>query len=197
MTQAATKGRQDPLDPTRAAKAAAGLLAALSADLEGDQQLIADTVEGETDLFEVIDGVLARIREAEIGVVGIKAIEKDLAERRKRFEDGQKRDRALLEQAMTIAGLTTIARPTATLSLSQRPPALVVVEESEIPADYWRTGDPVLDRKALTEALRERAEHLAAPPDDPALLEAFHAAYPPIPGVTLSNGAPSLTIRTK
>lgn len=200
MTKVLSK-RPDFLDPVKEAQAVASLRAGIAA-LNEDGALLADTIEGETSLNEVVDLVLERIRDGEVIVAGIDAVTKDLAERSRRVSEGIKRDRALLEQAMTIAGLPTIVRPTATITLAQRPPQLVVTEEAEIPAGWWKAGEAVLDKKGLGEALKARAAALAAIPAEPGeardlALQAFARDYPAIPGATLSNGAPSLTIRTK
>lgn len=196
MSEAATKPRAW-LDPTKEALAVKALLEGLRQIGEADDEaLVADSIEGQTQLFEIIDAVLARMTDAEVMIEGIDAITKNLSGRKARYEARIKRDRALIEQAMTIADLAKIERPTATLSLAARPPSLTLTEESEIPAAYWKAGEPTLDRKTLAAALKERAAALAALPADPEAKAAAIAALPPeIPGATLSNGAPSLTVR--
>jgi hypothetical protein len=193
--------RPDFLDPVKEAQAVASLRASIAA-LNEDDELLADTIEGETSLNEVVDRVLDRMRDAEVIVDGVDAAVAKLNERKRRAEEGIKRDRALLEQALTIAGLDSLPRPTATLTVRQGTPQLVITEESEIPAAYWKAGDPKLDKKALGEALKARAAALAAIPAEPGeardqALAAFAEAFPDIPGATLSNGAPTLQIRVK
>lgn len=144
-----------------------------------DEVLALDTVEGETSLFEVIDAILVR-RLATLGMAeGTKAAIGDLKARQKRFEDRANYDRTIIEQAMALAELKTLQRPVATLSMADRKPSLVITTEADIPAKYWNPGDPTLDRKAL-------AADLASLGDGEN-----------IPGATLSNGAPTLSIRTK
>lgn len=181
MSEAPTKKR-DYLDPLKEAQAVAALRASI-AGLDADDELLADTIEGETSLFEVVDKLLDRMRDCDVTIEGIEAVAAGLAERKRRAEEAKKRDRAMLEQAMTIAGVEKIARPTATLSLSQRAPSVLITEESDIPARFWIAGDPKLDKKALAEAVRAHVEE--------------PGEHEPIPGATLSNGAPSITIRTK
>lgn len=196
MSEAASKPRAW-LDPTKEALAVRALLESLREMGEGDDEaLLFDSIEGQTQLFEIIDGVLARMTDAEVMIEGIEAITKNLSGRKARYEQRIKRDRALIEQAMTIADLAKIERPAATLSLADRPPSLTVTEESEIPADYWRAGEPTLDRKALAAALKDREKALAALPDDPEARSAALVDLPPeIRGACLSNGAPSLSLR--
>jgi hypothetical protein len=198
------------LDPIKAASAARALKESLAAVAGDDDDLIADMVEGETDLFEIIDRLLERITLNNALADGVQRHLEDLEARKERFEARVATDRSLIEQAFTIAGLeSSIQRPSATLGLSKRGPKLVIDEEADIPADYWRTGDPVLDRKALKQALEHRDAQIALAlqlaesvhPGDPkareAALERALANLGPIPGARLEQPAPSLTIRIK
>ncbi len=171
---------------------------------------IADMVEGETDLFEIIDRLLERITLNNALAEGVQRHLDDAKGRKERFEARVATDRALIEQALVIAGIeASIQRPIATLGLSKRGPKLVIDEEADIPADYWKPGDPVLDKRALKEALERRDAQIAlalqlaesAHPGDPkareAALERALANLGPIPGARLEQPAPSLTIRIK
>lgn len=182
-------------DPTKEAKAVAALLAAHDIDVEHDAELVADTIEGETSLFEAVDAVLDRIADAEVMLEGLNVVIARLDARKARYEARIKTDRTLLEQALTIAELPKLERPAATLSISTRAPSLVLTEESDIPAKYWKAGAPTLDKKALAADLKDRAKALANLPEDEAQRAALLASLPEIPGATLSNGAPSLTLR--
>lgn len=164
------------LDPTKEAKAVAALRASVGA-LDGeDDQLLLDTIEGETSLLEAIDKVLGRMTDDRVMVEGLEAVIASLETRKARFDARIKTGRAQIEQALMIADLDAMERPTATLVLSRRAPSLLISEESEIPSEYWRAGEPTLDRKALTAALKSGAT---------------------VAGASLSNSAPSLTVRTK
>lgn len=167
--------RKNPLDAKREAEAVKALRESIAA-LDGDDALLLDTIEGETGLFEIIDALLSRMSDNRAMVQGIEAEEARLYLRRKRFEDRIKDDRGLIEQAMMIADIQAkIERPLATLYLSRRAPAVVVETEADIPAEFWKAADPTLDKKALAAALKEGRA---------------------IPGATLTNQAPTLSIRT-
>lgn len=184
------------LDPAKEAIAVKGLRESLAAVDPDDETLLTDSIEGQTSFFEIVDAILERMLVNEAAVEGIEVVVKSLGARKARYEQRIKSDRALLEQAMTIAELAKIERPTATLSLSARAPSLTITEESDIPAAWWKAGDPTLDKKGLTAALKERAKALDALPQDPEARAAALDALPPdIPGATLSNGAPSISIR--
>ena len=109
-------------------------------------------------------------------VAGAEKVVADLEARAKRVEDRIRMRRGLIEQAMVIAEIKKLERPAATLSLTNRPASLVVSDEAAIPSRFWVAADPKLDRKALSAALKE-GEAVA--------------------GATLSNAAPSLTVRVK
>lgn len=164
------------LDPVREAQAAAALRESIRALDPEDDALLIDTIEGETSLFEIVDALVLRMAENRVMVEGIKAVVSDFEGRKTRFEQRIKADRSLLEQAMMIADLPKIERPGATLSLAARAAKVIVEQESDIPATFWKAGAPTLDTKALTAALRDGET---------------------IPGARLDNAAPSLTVRTK
>jgi hypothetical protein len=172
---AAKKAWVSPLDPKREAQAVKALRESMAV-LNEDDALLADTIEGETGLFEMIDSLLARRASDLVMIEGTKAVVADLEARTERFKRRIEADRALIEQAMMIAELPKIERPCATLSLSARAPRVEITTEADIPAEFWKAGEPTLDRKALKAAL-ESGRHVA--------------------GAVLSNAAPSLTVRVK
>lgn len=176
MTEAATKSRSTYLDPIKEAKAVTALRESLRQMGEGDDEtLLLDTIEGQTSLFEIVDRLLVSIAEDAGLAAGADAAAEKLARRAERFEKRAETTRALIEQALMVAELPKLERPAATLSLVNRAPKVEITEEAEIPAEFWKTGDPHLDKKALAAALKEGRA---------------------VPGACLSNAAPSLTIRT-
>lgn len=174
------------VDPIKEARAVAALRESLAAVDAEDEALLLDTIEGQTQLLEIVDKLLERMAADEAFVLGLEGMIERMEARKARFSDRIKTDRALIEQAMSIAELKKLERPSATLTLSNRPPSLQVTEASEIPALYWKAGSPTLDKKALTAALSARAKAIQAGAVD---------VPPEIPGATLTNGAPSLSLR--
>ncbi|WP_022697882.1 siphovirus Gp157 family protein [Euryhalocaulis caribicus] len=147
-----------------------------AAVVEGDPEMLHDLLEGETDLFEMIDRLIVSSDEAEVIVDGIKKREEELQARRKFAEDRKARIRTLIEQAMSVADLKTLKRPLATLSLSARKPDVKVTEEADIPTQFWKAGKPRLDKAGLRAALE---------------------AGETIPGAAFGNAAPTLIVRKK
>jgi hypothetical protein len=88
----------------RETEAAKMLIAGLRETIgDEDMALLADTLEGETNLFEAIDTALAEIDETEVLVSGLKEKENQFFSRRRAMEERLKRYRALIEQAMAVA----------------------------------------------------------------------------------------------
>jgi hypothetical protein len=183
---------------------AARLLREQIADIAaGDADFIRDTIEGETSLHEQIGALAASIAEDEAVADGIKALLDNLGARKKRLEARADVKRALVACAMEIGELRKIDTPAGTVSLKPVPPKLIPTEESDIPARFWKVGDPILDRKALGDALKARDAALkeAQAVEDQEVralaIAAVEAAHPPIPGATLSNGSLTISIRSK
>lgn len=190
------------LDPIRAAEAAKALIESIGAMADGDDDLVADMIEGETELFDVIDRLLARMAENRGYATGCDIEIANMKDRRDRFEKRVATDRALIEQALVIASAPSVQRPLASLSLSTRGAKIVIDDEAAIPADYWKAGDPKLDRAALSAALAEReaaiATALAAiPEDDQEARQAALTNLGQIPGAHLEQAPPTLTVRVK
>lgn len=164
----------------RQTEAARDLLAGLRGEgHDDDAELMADAVEGETNLLEAIGAALAEIDEAELLILGGKAKIEQFGSRVAAEEKRVERIRALIERAMVALDLPTLRLPTATLSIAKRKPGLVVADESAIPTRFFvqpPAPPPKLDKKALLEALNDNQV---------------------IPGAGLDNGSVSLTVRRK
>lgn len=143
---------------------------------EDDPQTLLDTLEGETELHEALLLVADRIVGLQSQATGVKARIEDLTGRKDRLEKSAETLRTVILQAMDTAGLKTIPGACVTLSLRQTGPKLIVSDEAAIPADYWVTQPPKLDKKTLLAALNDKKV---------------------VPGSELSNGGISLTMRTK
>lgn len=163
MSEAAAKKPKGYLDPIKEAKAVETLRESLRAlGGEGDEALLLDSIEGETNLFEAIDLLLAENADDQAIVAAIELQVQNLANRKERFKKRTEARKAVIEQAFITADLPKIERPLGTVYLSARAPKAVIETESEIPAKFWEAGDPVLNKKALLEELKERAADLDA-----------------------------------
>lgn len=138
----------------RQGQAAQGLVAGLKADGHDDADLFHDMTEGATDLFEAIERALDEMDECDIIMAGIKEKVDELTTRKNRAERRKENLRGLIEQAVAIAELPSVKLPTATISLKAVPPKTLIEDEAKIPARFWNQPDPVLDKKALNEAVK-------------------------------------------
>jgi hypothetical protein len=160
----------------RQTEAARILLANFRDVLGDDEQAIADTVEGETDLVEAIQRGVTRLSEVEAMVTGLNSRMEKLKARCDRLSKQAEHLRTSIQTAMEVSGRKTVETELATLSRSRTPPKVVVTKEEDIPAAYWVRGEPKLDKKALLAALKALSQ------DEK------------IPGAELSNGGETLTI---
>lgn len=158
-------------EQTRAAHA---LREALAKVPDVDEETTRDTIEGETGLHEAITAAFEMLTDTEAMIEGLEAKQEQFAARLKRHKDRAGFIRAAIEQAMTIGGLKKLELPDATLSLDRRAAGIVITDEAQIPAKFWKPQDPELDKKALAAALKDKEE---------------------VPGAALGNGGVSLTVR--
>ena len=141
-----------------------------------DDETIRDTLEGITDLHEMIAAVIRSALVDEALHAGLRFRVDDMRERLSRFELRASKKRQLALEAMTEVGLTKLEQPDFTASARAGTPALVVIAEETIPGAYWLPQPPKLDRQAILGELKRGIE---------------------IPGVQMSNPKPVLSVRTK
>lgn len=135
---------------------AAKLLRTSLADiLEGDEQLTADTLEGQTSINEAIQAAVDLYCRDQCACNAIAEHIKLLEARKARLTKRMGVTRALVAVALDTAGRKTVETPLGTATLKNVAPKILVDpdHEHEIPAEFWSRGDPVLDKKKLKEAL--------------------------------------------
>jgi hypothetical protein len=112
-----------------------------------DEQCLLDTLEGITELHEMIAAVVRSALVDEALGSGLRCRLDDMKERQSRLEVRASKKRELALQAMSEAGLTKLEQPDFTASTRAGVPALIVVSEQAIPETYWLTQPPKLDRQ--------------------------------------------------
>ena len=141
-----------------------------------DDGTLRDTLEGITDLHEMIAAVIRSALVDEALQAGLRARIDDMKERLSRLDLRASKKRELALHAMSEAGLTKLEQPDFTASTRAGSPALVIISEQTIPPTYWLPQPPKLDRQGLLGELKRGAE---------------------IAGAELSNPNPVLMVRTK
>ena len=157
-------------------EAAKGLLQVCKGVLGDDEQAVLDLIEGQTDVYPLVERIVGRINEVSCHALTLKGIEAQTKKRRERFEEQEENLRTVLLEVMTVAQARYLELPVATLSVTPLAPGVEIVNEAEIPARFWKRGDPKLDKVALKAALKNKEI---------------------VPGACLDNGSETLAIRCK
>ena len=145
-------------------------------DPEIDEQTLADTVEGLTDLHEIVAALLRSALADEALATGLKGRIAEMEDRLARLQDRASKRRQIAKDVMVELDLKKLQAPDFTASIRPGTPALMVIDEAAVPSIYWEPRDPRLNRQGLFADLKQGAE---------------------ITGVSLSNPEPVLSVRTK
>jgi Siphovirus Gp157 len=145
-------------------------------DPQIDEQTLSDTVEGLTDLHEIVSAIIRAALADEALATGLKGRIAEMQERLDHLQDRATKRRQIAKDVMVELDLKKITAPDFTVSIRPGMPALLVLDEAAVPSIYWEPREPRLNRQELLNELREGAE---------------------IEGVALSNPEPVLSVRTK
>jgi hypothetical protein len=99
-----------------------------------------------------------------------------MQERMHRIEYQADKKRMIVSSIMERAAIKKLAEPDFTASLRAVPPSLLVNDEAQIPAGFWKPQPPKLDKRALIAALTSGQS---------------------VPGALMGNGGTTLTVRVK
>jgi hypothetical protein len=105
---------------------------------DGDEQLLADSLEGSTDLHEFLTAVVCRMCEAEACAEGIGDLIRETKERQARFEARGDAMRAVAFKLMSAADVRKVELAQATLSIRPGVPKVIVTDEARLPENCIR-----------------------------------------------------------
>ena len=145
-------------------------------DPQIDEQTLADTVEGLTDLHEIVQAVIRSALADEALARGLKCRISDMQGRLDRLEDRASKRRQIAKDVMVELDLKKLNAPDFTASIREGIPSLMVIDEEAVPSIYWQPSEPRLNRQELAYELKQGAE---------------------IAGVALSDPEPVLSVRTR
>ena len=145
-------------------------------DPQIDEQTLADTVEGLTDLHEILSAIIRAALADQALATGLESRIGEMQARRDRLQDRAAKRRQIAKDVMVELDLKKLAAPDFTASIRPGIPALMVIDEAAVPSIYWEAREPRLNRQGLANDLKQGAE---------------------IAGVALSNPEPILSVRTK
>lgn len=144
-------------------------------ELEEDATLLADTLDGETELERVMEKLVSFVRDAETMAAAVKARKDEIAERQKRFERQGESGRKIIHQLMEAAHQSKLTLPEATISITAAREKAEIVDLDALPQGFFKT-----ERKPLSKEI----------------LSALKAGEK-VPGAELVIGDSGLMIRTK
>jgi Gp157 protein len=145
-------------------------------DPQIDDQSLADTVEGLTDLHEILTAIIRAALADQALATGLESRIGEMQARRNRLHDRAAKRRQIAKDVMVELDLKKLSAPDFTASIRPGTPALMVIDEAAVPSIYWEPREPRLNRQGLANELKQGAE---------------------IAGVALSNPEPVLSVRTR
>jgi Gp157 protein len=145
-------------------------------DPQIDQQTLADTVEGLTDLHEILTAIIRAALTDQALATGLEGRIAEMQTRLGRLQDRAAKRRQIAKDVMVELDLKKITAPDFTVSIRPGTPSLLVLDEAAVPSIYWQPSAPRLNRQGLLSELKDGAD---------------------IKGVALSNPEPVLSVRTR
>jgi len=145
-------------------------------DPQIDERTLADTVEGVTDLHEILAAVIRAALADQALATGLEGRIGEMEARRDRLQDRAAKRRQIAKEVMVELDLKKLSAPDFTASIRPGIAALMVIDEAAVPSIYWEPREPRLNRQELANDLKQGAE---------------------IAGVALSNPEPVLSVRIK
>ena len=139
-----------------------------------DEQTLADTVEGLTDIHEIIEALIRSALADEALSTALRCRIHDMQGRLSRLQDRASKRRNIAKDVMADLGIKKLNAPDFTASIREGTPSLVVIDEDEVPKTYWEPGEPRLRRQLLTGDLKRGED---------------------VPGAALSNPEMVLSVR--
>jgi hypothetical protein len=145
-------------------------------DPQIDEQTLADTVEGLTDLHDILTAIIRAALADEALAAGLKGRIGEMQGRLERLQERASKRRQIAKDVMLELDIRKITAPDFSVSIRPGLPALQVLDEGAVPSIYWQPSAPRLKRQELLSELKTGAE---------------------IEGVALSNPEPVLSVRIK
>lgn len=154
-----------------ASQVAAALIAA---GIEPDDPDFAELMASETDVLERLRRILRAARHTEAQSKALGEIQSEMRERKARLDKRAESLRGVVLQALGELGLKKLEAPDFSASVGAPKPSVLITDEAALPDDVC-AFKRVPSKTAIAAALAEG----------------------PVPGASMSNGTPSLTIRTR
>jgi hypothetical protein len=125
---------------------------------------------------EIVTAIIRSALSDESLIAALKCRIADMQGRLDRLQDRASKRRQIARDVMVELDLKKLNAPDFTVSIREGTPSLMVIDEEAVPSIYWQPSEPRLNRQELAYELKQGAE---------------------VPGVTLSNPEPVLSVRTR
>ena len=152
-------------------------MAEMLAPYRDDEETYSDTLEGETNVMDLLDGEIAAMQSDEALAEAIKAQEDALRVRRERVSMRAEAHKKNLKLILKHAVLQKAERPRATVSIRPGSLSVRIVDEAEIPSQLMR-------------------EKVTRAPDKAAIKAQIEAGVE-VPGAVIERGDDTVSVRVK
>src|SRR5262245_34109081 len=102
-----------------------------------DEAALADTVEGLTDVHDIVAAIVRAALADEALATGLKTRIADMQDRLARLQDCAVKRRQIARDAMVELDIKKITAPDFTASVRPGMPALLVLDETAVPSTSW------------------------------------------------------------
>ena len=131
-------------------------LLTMAEDLELDQKMIQDTMEGLDFEFEEKAEAYAKVvKTLEMDIAGLDEEIQRMTKRKATIKNNIDRLKRSLEGAMIATGKRKFKTPLFGFGIQKNPPSLNVLDETKIPEEFWIEQQPKLDKKAALAYVKE------------------------------------------
>ena len=131
-------------------------LLTMAEDLELDQKMIRDTMEGLDFEFEEKAEAYAKVvKTLEMDITGLDTEIQRMTKKKTTIKNNIDRLKRSLEGAMIATGKRKFKTPLFGFGIQKNPPSLNVLDESKIPEEFWIEQQPKLDKKAALAYVKE------------------------------------------
>lgn len=145
-------------------------------DPQLDDETLADTVEGLTDLHEILAAVVRAALTDEALAAGLRQRIAVMQGRLDGFLYRAASRREITRHVMIQSEIKKVGAPDLTILMRPGTPSVVITDEAAIPPEFWKPSAPRLDRQSLLSELKSGTK---------------------VHGAELSNPEPVMSVRTK
>jgi Siphovirus Gp157 len=132
-------------------------------DPQIDERTLADTVEGLTDLHEILTAIIRAALADQALATGLEGRIGEMQARRDRLQDRAAKRRQIAKDVMVELDLKKLSAPDFTASIRPGTPALMVIDEAAVPSAYWEPRSPASTARNWR-TISNRARKLPASP---------------------------------